>query len=86
MPRPVPSVSVIQPIRGMPAVSSLQSARRRLEAFSRAPIFRAGQRLPEVMECRYWRARSKPGQVLAEIETPELDQQLLQARADLAER
>jgi len=40
----------------------------RLEAYSRAPIF----------------ARVKAGDVIAEIEAPDLDQQLLQARADLA--
>ncbi|MFU2325525.1 efflux RND transporter periplasmic adaptor subunit [Pseudomonas sp. NFX98] len=55
----------------------------RLEAWSRAAIFaRVGGYL------KSWKAdigtRVKTGQLLAEIDTPELDQQLLQARADLA--
>src|SRR3954467_4818363 len=55
----------------------------RLEAYYRAPIFaRASGYL------KSWTAdigaRVKAGQVIAEIEAPDLDQQLLQARADLA--
>jgi RND family efflux transporter MFP subunit len=55
----------------------------RLEAYSRAPIFaRVSGYLTK------WTAdigaRVKAGQVIAEIEAPDLDQQLLQARADLA--
>jgi RND family efflux transporter MFP subunit len=54
----------------------------RLEAFSRAPIYaRVSGYLKE------WKvdigANVKAGQMLAEIEAPDLDQQLLQARADL---
>lgn len=45
---------------------------------------RARQRLSEELERRHRRSRSRPGQKLAEIEAPDLDQQLLQARADLA--
>ncbi|UZE50562.1 efflux RND transporter periplasmic adaptor subunit [Rhodopseudomonas sp. P2A-2r] len=55
----------------------------RLEAYTRAPIFaRVSGYLKE------WSAdigaQVKAGQVIAEIEAPDLDQQLLQARADLA--
>ena len=55
----------------------------RLQAYSRAPIFaRTSGYL------KYWKAdigqKVKAGEVLAEIETPDLDQQLLQAKADLA--
>jgi membrane fusion protein, multidrug efflux system len=55
----------------------------RLEAYNRAPIF---ARVSGYL--KYWNAdigaRVKPGDVIAEIEAPDLDQQLLQARADLA--
>jgi membrane fusion protein, multidrug efflux system len=55
----------------------------RLEAYSRAPIF---ARVPGYLKS--WSAdigaKVKTGQVIAEIEAPDLDQQLLQARADLA--
>jgi RND family efflux transporter MFP subunit len=54
----------------------------RLEAYSRAPIF---ARVSGYL--KNWSvdigARVKAGQVIAEIEAPDLDQQLLQARADL---
>ena len=54
----------------------------RLEAYSRAPIF---ARVAGYLKS--WSAdigaRVKSGQVIAEIEAPDLDQQLLQARADL---
>ena len=55
----------------------------RLEAYSRAPIYArtSGDR-------KRWNvdigAPVKAGQLLAELETPDLDQQLQQARADLA--
>jgi len=55
----------------------------RLEAYSRAPIF---ARVNGYLKS--WNvdigARVKAGQVVAEIDAPDLDQQLLQARADLA--
>src|ERR1043165_3717796 len=55
----------------------------RLEAWQRAPIY---ARVSGYL--RSWSAdigtRVKAGQVLAEIETPDLDQQLLQAQAELA--
>jgi membrane fusion protein (multidrug efflux system) len=55
----------------------------RLEAYTRAPIF---ARVSGYLKS--WNAdigaKVKAGQVIAEIEAPDLDQQLLQARADLA--
>lgn len=55
----------------------------RVEAFARAPLY---ARVSGYL--KRWNAdigtTVNPGQVLAEIETPELDQQLLQARAELA--
>src|SRR5437588_2435292 len=55
----------------------------RLEAYYRAPIF---ARVSGYLKS--WSAdigaRVKAGQVIADIEAPDLDQQLLQARADLA--
>ena len=55
----------------------------RIEAWSRAPIY---ARVSGYLKT--WTAdigtRVKAGQLLAEIETPELDQQLLQAQAELA--
>ena len=55
----------------------------RLEAYSRAPIF---ARVSGYLKS--WSvdigAKVRAGQVIAEIEAPDLDQQLLQARADLA--
>ena len=50
--------------------------------FARADL-RPRQRLPQELERRY-RRQVKAGQVIAEIEAPDLDQQLLQARADHA--
>ena len=55
----------------------------RLQAYARAPIFaRTSGYL------KSWKAdigqKVKAGELLAEIETPDLDQQLLQAKADLA--
>src|ERR1700728_689406 len=55
----------------------------RLEAYIRAPIY---ARVPGYLKS--WRhdigERVKAGDVLAEIDTPDLDQQLTQARADLS--
>jgi membrane fusion protein (multidrug efflux system) len=68
-----PSAKLLKPYLDLPG---------RLEAFSRAPIYaRVSGYLKE------WKvdigANVKTGQMLAEIEAPDLDQQLLQARADL---
>jgi len=55
----------------------------RLEAYIRAPIY---ARVPGYL--KNWKhdigSKVKAGDVLAEIDTPDLDQQLLQARADLS--
>jgi len=76
----VPTVNVIQPLRDANGASLQLSGR--LEAFTRAPIFAQVSGY-----LKSWGvdigAPVKAGQVLAEIETPELDQQILQARADL---
>src|SRR3569833_1317455 len=77
----VPSVAVTLPnAKSLNATIDLPG---RLEAYYRAPIF---ARVSGYLKS--WSAdigaRVKAGQVIAEIEAPDLDQQLLQARADLA--
>jgi membrane fusion protein (multidrug efflux system) len=77
----VPSVAVVFPDpRVLNATIDLPG---RLEAYYRAPIF---ARVNGYLKS--WSvdigARVKAGDVIAEIEAPDLDQQLLQARADLA--
>ena len=55
-----------------------------MQAFTDAAIFaRTNGYLQEAVRRHRHRA-CKPGQLLAEIDTPEIDQQLQQARADLA--
>src|SRR5438309_9813508 len=77
----IPTVAVVLPdARVLNASIDLPG---RLQAYYRAPIFaRASGYL------KGWNAdigaQVKAGQVIAEIEAPDLDQQLLQARADLA--
>jgi membrane fusion protein, multidrug efflux system len=70
----LPSAKTLNPTIDLPG---------RLEAYYRAPIF---ARVSGYLKS--WSAdigaRVKAGQVIAEIEAPDLDQQLLQARADLA--
>src|SRR5215467_11006546 len=70
----LPEAKIINPTIDLPG---------RLEAFQRAPIFARVQGY-----LKSWRAdigaKVKAGEVIAEIEAPDLDQQLLQARADLA--
>src|SRR5689334_24316056 len=77
----IPSVAVTLP--SAKALNPTIDLPGRLEAYYRAPIF---ARVPGYL--RNWSAdigaRVKAGQVIAEIEAPDLDQQLLQARADLA--
>lgn len=74
-------VSVISPAAGGPAAPLELPGR--LEAWSRAPLY---ARVSGYL--KRWTAdigtRVRNGQVLAEIETPELDQQLQQAQAELA--
>jgi RND family efflux transporter MFP subunit len=77
----IPSVNVVVPAKEAPG-GSLELPGR-LEAFESAPIY---ARVNGYLKS--WRvdigSRVKAGEMLAEIETPELDQQLNQARADLA--
>src|SRR6202795_3175828 len=77
----VPTVAVVLPdAKVLNATIDLPG---RLEAYYRAPIF---ARVSGYLKS--WSAdigaQVKAGQVIAEIEAPDLDQQLLQARADLA--
>ena len=77
----VPPVAVIYAEAG--ALTSTIDLPGRLEAYYRAPIF---ARVNGYL--KNWNAdigaRVKSGEVIAEIDAPDLDQQLLQARADLA--
>lgn len=79
--RAIPSVSVVSP-EGQGASSSLDLPGR-FVAYAHAPIY---ARVSGYLKS--WNVdiggQVKTGQLLAEIETPDLDQQLLQARADLA--
>src|SRR6202022_2895792 len=77
----IPTVAVVLPdARVLNATIDLPG---RLEAYYRAPIF---ARVSGYLKS--WSAdigaKVKAGQVIAEIEAPDLDQQLLQGRADLA--
>jgi RND family efflux transporter MFP subunit len=77
----VPTVSVVAPARsGESATLELPG---RIEANARAPIY---ARVSGYL--KRWTvdigAHVKAGQLMAEIETPDLDQQLLQAQAELA--
>jgi multidrug efflux pump subunit AcrA (membrane-fusion protein) len=76
----IPTVAVVLPdAKVLNATIDLPG---RLEAYYRAPIF---ARVSGYLKS--WNAdigaKVKAGQVIAEIEAPDLDQQLLQARADL---
>jgi membrane fusion protein (multidrug efflux system) len=77
----IPTVAVALPDAKL--LNSTIDLPGRLEAYSRAPIF---ARVSGYLKS--WNAdigaKVKAGQVIAEIEAPDLDQQLLQARADLA--
>ncbi|MBS0530669.1 MAG: efflux RND transporter periplasmic adaptor subunit [Proteobacteria bacterium] len=77
----IPTVAVIRP--EAKALTSTLDVPGRLEAYSRAPIF---ARVSGYLKGWYVDigAKVKAGQLLADIEAPDLDQQLLQARADLA--
>lgn len=76
----VPEVGVIQPKRGSPAQEIILPGN--IQAFTDAPIY---ARTNGYLKVWYFDigAHVKQGQLLAVIETPEVDQQLLQARADL---
>lgn len=76
----VPTVSVVKPKRAAPADELILPAN--VQAFVDSPIYaRTNGYL------RRWYAdigaRVRKGQLLADIETPEVDQQLMQAKADL---
>jgi RND family efflux transporter MFP subunit len=77
----VPTVSVVQPKRAEPAQELVLPAN--VQAFADAPIY---ARTNGYLKRWYVDigAHVRKGQLLAEIETPEVDQQLRQARADLA--
>jgi membrane fusion protein (multidrug efflux system) len=76
----IPTVAVAPPdARVLNATLDLPG---RLEAYSRAPIFARVSGYVSSWSADIG-AQVKAGQVLAEIEAPDLDQQLLQARADL---
>jgi membrane fusion protein, multidrug efflux system len=76
----IPAVAVIYPDPG--ALTATINLPGRLEAYYRAPIF---ARVNGYLKS--WSAdigaRVKAGETIAEIDAPDLDQQLLQARADL---
>src|SRR5271154_4450541 len=76
----VPEVGVIQPKRGSTAQEIILPGN--IQAFIDAPIY---ARTNGYLKAWYFDigAHVKQGQLLAVIETPEVDQQLLQARADL---
>jgi membrane fusion protein, multidrug efflux system len=77
----VPTVAVTQPDARV--TNPTIDLPGRMEAYYRAPIFARVQGY-----LKSWSAdigtRVKAGQVIAEIEAPDLDQQLMQAKADLA--
>ncbi|SNR62269.1 RND family efflux transporter, MFP subunit [Methylobacillus rhizosphaerae] len=77
----IPAVTLINPTTGSNARALELPAR--LEALARAPIY---ARVSGYL--KQWHADIgspvKAGQLLGEIETPDLDQQLLQAKADVA--
>src|SRR5208283_3090069 len=76
----VPEVAVIQPKRGSSAQEIILPGN--IQAFIDAPIYARTNGYLKVWNFDIG-AQVKKGQLLAEIETPEVDQQLLQARADL---
>lgn len=77
----IPTVAVALP--GVKTADPMITLPGRLEAYSRAPIY---ARVSGYL--KNWKvdigAQVKAGQLLAEIDAPDMDQQLLQARADLA--
>jgi RND family efflux transporter MFP subunit len=76
----IPVVAIANPLAG--ANANALELPGRFEAFARAPLY---ARVSGYLKS--WKfdigAQVKAGQLLAEIETPDLDQQLQQARADL---
>ena len=77
----VPTVAVTQP--DAKVTNPTIDLPGRLEAYYRAPIFARVQGYLKSWSADIG-ARVKAGQVIAEIDAPDLDQQLMQAKADLA--
>ncbi len=79
----IPTVAVVFPREGAPTQEIVLPGNT--QAFSDAPIY---ARTSGYLNRWYFDigAHVQKGQLLAEIETPEVDQQLLQARADLDRR
>ncbi|SHN63222.1 efflux RND transporter periplasmic adaptor subunit [Bradyrhizobium erythrophlei] len=75
-----PAVAVVYPDPG--ALTASLDLPGRLEAYYRAPIFARVNGYVKSWNADIG-ARVKAGDVIAEIDAPDLDQQLLQARADL---
>ncbi len=77
----VPTVSLVAPERGAPAQEIVLPGT--IQPFTDAPIFArtTGYLKRRTVDIG---AHVRAGQLLAEIDTPEIDQQLQQARADLA--
>jgi len=77
----IPTVSVITPTRGAPTQEVVLPAN--VQAYIDSPIY---ARTNGYLKRWYTDigARVKAGQLIAEIETPEVDQQLRQSKADLA--
>src|SRR2546425_13334959 len=77
----IPTGSVVQPKRSAPAQELILPAN--VQAFSHAPIY---SRTNGYLKRWYVDigGRVRAGQLLAEIDTPEINQQLRQARADLS--
>ncbi|HQR49338.1 MAG TPA: efflux RND transporter periplasmic adaptor subunit [Steroidobacteraceae bacterium] len=77
----VPTVTIVTP--GPAAAGAPLELPGRVEAFAQAPIY---ARVSGYLKAWYADIGTKvrAGQLLAEIETPDLDQQLLQAQAELA--
>lgn len=76
----IPTVAVVAP--GTQADAGTLDLPGRLEAYSRAPLYARVSGYVKSWSADIG-ATVKAGQVLAELETPDLDQQLAQARADL---
>ena len=77
----IPTVAILQPQRGAPAQDIVLPGD--VQAFATAPIY---ARASGYVKAWYKDigARVKRGDVLADIDTPDLDQQFMQAKADLA--
>src|SRR5258708_7685415 len=77
----IPTVMVVHPKRGAPQQEIVLPGD--MQPYTDAPIYARTTGYLKSWHVEMG-ARVKSGQLLAEIDTPEVDQQLLQARADLA--